>query len=82
MDERFTQLKGTLAVNIKLRRVARGWSQELLSFEADIDRTYVSQLERGVINPSMLVLHKVARALETDVVQLLSTVADNSYMHD
>jgi transcriptional regulator with XRE-family HTH domain len=72
MDETFTGLKWTLAANIKALRTARKWSQELLSFEANIDRTYVSQLERGVINPSMLVLHKVATALETDVVSLLT----------
>jgi transcriptional regulator with XRE-family HTH domain len=72
MDDAFTQLKWTLAANIKALRTSRKWSQELLSFEADIDRTYVSQLERGVINPSMLVLHKVAKALETDVLCLLT----------
>jgi transcriptional regulator with XRE-family HTH domain len=72
MDAHFTALKTTLAANIKALRASRQWSQELLSFEADIDRTYVSQLERGVINPSLLVLHKVATALETDVLSLLS----------
>jgi transcriptional regulator with XRE-family HTH domain len=72
MDAQFTALKTTLAANIKALRTSRQWSQELLSFEADIDRTYVSQLERGVINPSLLVLHKVATALETDVLSLLS----------
>jgi transcriptional regulator with XRE-family HTH domain len=75
MDERFTKLKGALAGNIRALRLARGWSQELLSFEADIDRTYVSQLERGVINPSLLVLHKVACALHTDAVSLLMEAA-------
>ncbi len=73
MNENFIQLKWTLAANIKTLRTSRKWSQEVLSFEADIDRTYVSQLERGVINPSMLVLHKVATALDTDVLQLLKT---------
>jgi transcriptional regulator with XRE-family HTH domain len=72
MDEKFIELKCTLAANIKALRTSRQWSEELLSFEANIDRTYVSQLERGVINPSMLVLHKVAQALETDVLSLLN----------
>ena len=72
MDAQFTALKSTLAANIKNLRTSRQWSQELLSFEADIDRTYVSQLERGVINPSLLVLHKVANALGTDVLTLLT----------
>jgi len=46
-------------------------SQEQLAFDAEIDRTYVSQIERSVINPSLLVLHKVATALEVTVVELL-----------
>lgn len=71
MDEKFTELKCRLAANVKTLRTARAWSQEHLSFEADIDRTYVSQLERGIINPSLLVLHKVAGALETDVMTLI-----------
>ena len=47
-------------------------SQEQLAFDAEIDRTYVSQIERSVINPSLLVLHKVANALGVSVVELLN----------
>jgi transcriptional regulator with XRE-family HTH domain len=69
----FEQLSEVLAANVRRLRLARGLSQEQLAFDADIDRTYVSQIERSVINPSLLVLHKVAVALGTDVVVLLTT---------
>lgn len=67
----YEQLCNTLAANVRRVRRARGVSQEQLAFDAEIDRTYVSQIERSVINPSLLVLHKVATALEVTVVELL-----------
>lgn len=71
MDSTFEHLQQVLAKNIRQIRLARGLSQEGLSFDASIDRTYVSQLERGISNPSILVLHKVAIALHTDVLSLM-----------
>ena len=50
---------------IKAIREDQGFSQEGLGFEADLDRTYVSGVERGVRNPSVLSLWKIARALKT-----------------
>jgi transcriptional regulator with XRE-family HTH domain len=41
----------------------RGWSQERLGFEAGIHRTYISDLERGARNPSILLLEKLAGPL-------------------
>lgn len=67
----YEQLCNILAANVRRVRRARGVSQEQLAFDAEIDRTYVSQIERSVINPSLLVLHKVATALEVTVVELL-----------
>ena len=42
-----------------------------MAFQAEIDRAYVSQIERGVINPSLLVLLRVSRVLGVEVVVLL-----------
>ena len=44
-------------------RKAKGLSQEQLSFEAGFHRTYISQVERGVINPTIGSLEKIAAAL-------------------
>jgi transcriptional regulator with XRE-family HTH domain len=51
-----------VARNIRRLRVARELSQEMLAVDAGIDRTYVSRLERGLVNPSVAVLEKLARA--------------------
>ena len=71
MDRQFNQLRDVLARNVRSRRKELALSQEELAFEAEIDRTYVSQIERSTINPSLMVLYKVARALQTEVPILL-----------
>ena len=71
MDRQFNQLRKVLARNVRSRRKELALSQEELAFEAEIDRTYVSQIERSTINPSLMVLYKVARALKTEVPILL-----------
>jgi transcriptional regulator with XRE-family HTH domain len=56
-----------VARNIRKLRVARELSQEALAVDARIDRTYVSRLERGLENPTVLVLEKLARALSSSI---------------
>ena len=48
-------------------RVKRGLSQEALAVDANIDRTYVSCLERTLENPTVAVLERIAVALEGDI---------------
>ena len=72
VDRDFDALRKTLGGNVRRLRLARKLSQEDLAFDADIDRTYVSQIERAVINPSLLVLYKIGKVLGADVVQLLT----------
>jgi len=50
--------------------VARGLSQEALVVEAEIDRTYVSRLERNLENPTVLVLERLAEALKCKIADL------------
>ncbi len=52
-------------------RLARNLSQEELAFRAGLDRTYVSQIERGIGNPSVLILIKIADTLGVEVQELL-----------
>ncbi len=49
--------------NVKKFRVRKGWSQEDLAFEADFHRTYISGIERGVRNPTVAVIARLAEAL-------------------
>jgi transcriptional regulator with XRE-family HTH domain len=48
----------------------RGLSQEALAVDAGIDRTYVSRLERGLQNPTVAILEKLARALSSNIEEL------------
>lgn len=68
----YETLRQHLAINIKAFRREHELSQERLSLEADVDRTYVSQIERSVGNPSLLILAALANALGRDVGELLS----------
>lgn len=64
MDENdFNILCTHLASEIKAARLRAGLSQEALALAAEVDRTYVSQLERGIANPSLLILVRLAAAL-------------------
>lgn len=52
-----------LAVHIKSIRKQVNLSQEQLALMANIDRSSISRLERGIANPSYLILLQLARAL-------------------
>jgi transcriptional regulator with XRE-family HTH domain len=57
--------------NLRHLRQAKGWSQEDLALTAGLDRTYVSGVERGVRNPTVLVLSQLANALQVEAAVLL-----------
>ena len=59
-----------LADNVKALRHSHELSQEELAFRADLDRTYISQIERGVSNPSVLVLLKISVILGVELSEL------------
>ena len=48
---------------VRAQRARRGLSQEELSFEAEMDRTYVSGIERGVRNPTLKTVRRLAKVL-------------------
>lgn len=60
-----------LARNLKRYREKLGLSQEELAFAADVHRTYVSGVERGVRNPTVVVIAKIAKALKVEPYKLL-----------
>jgi transcriptional regulator with XRE-family HTH domain len=66
--------RSILAENLKAARKALGLSQEELALEADIDRTYVSGMERGTRNPSLTMIAKLAERLKTTPAALLTPV--------
>lgn len=60
-----------VGLNVKRLRDAKGLSQEAFADLADIHRTYVSGVERGVRNPTITVLEKFAAALGVPASNLL-----------
>jgi len=58
--------------NIRKLRLKKGWSQEKLSEESGLHRTYISQLERGFRNPTLLIVNQIADALKVTPSQLLA----------
>ena len=64
-------IREILAINLRKFRQARGLSQEELAHRADIDRTYISALERCVYAASIDVLGRLAGVLEVDAAELL-----------
>lgn len=73
MTRDYQTIQQTLSQNIRTLRTKAGFSQEELALRADVDRTYVSQIERALGNPSLLVLSKLAVVLNVDVTQLLAS---------
>lgn len=57
--------------NLKRLRAERGVTQEDFANDSGFDRGYISGVERGVRNPSIDVLERIAKALDADVVELL-----------
>ncbi|AQZ49992.1 helix-turn-helix domain-containing protein [Martelella mediterranea] len=64
-------VRAILARNIKAARKRLKISQEELAARAEIDRTYVSGIERQVRNPTITVVARFAEALETTTANLL-----------
>jgi transcriptional regulator with XRE-family HTH domain len=58
-----------VARNLRRLRVQRGLSQEALAVDGGIDRTYVSRLERGLENPTVAVLERLAEALNSKIAE-------------
>jgi transcriptional regulator with XRE-family HTH domain len=65
------ELRADLALNLKAIRRANGLAQERLALDAGVDRTVVSKIERGVTNPSLEILLRLANHLNVEVGQLL-----------
>jgi transcriptional regulator with XRE-family HTH domain len=61
---------------VKRLRTERSLSQETLAFEADMHRTYISQLERGLKSPSLRTILKLAQVLAVDLKTLMGLVEE------
>ena len=64
-----------VGLNLKKFRKERGLSQEELAFESGLHRTYISGVERGIRNPTVLVLEEIATALKVPSAKLLEEIS-------
>jgi transcriptional regulator with XRE-family HTH domain len=64
-------IREAFARNLRKARNAKGLSQEALAHEADIDRTYVSALERSEYSATIDMVDKLAKALGLEASELL-----------
>ncbi|RZJ42881.1 MAG: XRE family transcriptional regulator [Brevundimonas sp.] len=64
-------LVAQLGRNVRAIRISLGLSQEELAFRAGMKRTYLSDLERGVRNPTVRAVERLALAMEIAAHELL-----------
>ena len=63
-----------LGMRIRYLRKQKGMSQLDLSLEAEVNKNYISDLERGSRNPSILLLEKICKALDIDLATLFKGI--------
>jgi transcriptional regulator with XRE-family HTH domain len=61
-----------LGANLRRLRKDKGLSQEKFALEHGFDRTYISGIERGERNPTVLVVERLAGALRVEVTDLFA----------
>ena len=66
-------LSGALARAVRRRRESLGISQEELAHRANLHRTYISLIERGVRKPTVEVVDRIARALAIKTSALVAS---------
>ena len=71
-------IREVFAQNLRAARQAKGLSQEELAHLAEIDRTYISSLERCVYSVSIDVLERLATALGVEAADLLKSSPSQS----
>ena len=63
-----------LGQRVRKARLERQLSQEALAAKADLDRAFLSGIERGVENPSLFTIQAIADALEVRIGNLMKGI--------
>ena len=61
---------------IRALRIARGWSQQRLADLAELNRSYMGEVERAAATPSLATAAKLAQALQVPLSLLISRCED------
>lgn len=70
------EAKAIFGANVRKARKAAGISQERLALDADVARSYMSDLERGVRNPTVEVIGRLAMALNVGAAVLVEGIPE------
>lgn len=63
-------IKVRFGENVRKIRIQKGWSQEKLALNAEIDRTYLPDIEKGKRNVSITIIEKISKALNVEIKDL------------
>lgn len=61
---------------VRRERTKRKWSQESLAFRADLNRNYISLIERGERSPTLNTIQQLASAFDIPLSQLISSMEE------
>lgn len=67
-----TTARELLAANVRRLRAANGWTQDALSHESGLDRSFIAHVEREARNPSLDSIEKLAAAFSVQIGELFS----------
>ncbi len=71
-----TKVLKNFGKNLKRYRLEKGWTQEQLAEKVNVHQTYIGKLELGLINPSLMKIFVITRALKIK----LSNIMDFDYL--
>ena len=72
-------LRDVFAANLRRLRHQKGFSQDDLAYEADVSRSYLSQLEKGAFYASLKIVGRLAAALGVEPAELLRLPPDGRH---
>lgn len=68
---RKSSIMDTFGKNIELLLEERGWNKQQLADAIDMDRSSLSKIIRGLHSPSLVMVERIAKALDVEAFELL-----------
>ncbi|WP_370589960.1 helix-turn-helix domain-containing protein [Undibacterium sp. 14-3-2] len=70
------ELCNCFGIAVRQARDAHQWSQEVLAEKANLNRSYIGEIERGKVIPSLVTMEKLSQALGLRMSELLARCED------
>ena len=75
-------LRDVFATNLRRLRHEKGFSQDDLAYEAEVSRSYLSQLEKGAFYASLKIIGRLAEALDVDPFQVFPVRYETEFHYE